>query len=135
MALESRIAAAVLAGLVLAGGQLTASATEKFRHLTGAQIRDRFAGMELGDDVHWRDSYRRDGTVLSRSMGKERTGTWRIENNQICIDLGKDSGGCYDVWLARSNVEYRHHGLDGSIMEGRLRKSPSANQAAKGKHQ
>ena len=118
MTLISRIVAAVLAGLVLTVGGLTVSAAEKFRHLTGPQIRDRFVGMELGDDVHWRDSFRRDGTLLSLSMGKERSGTWRIENNQLCIDLGKDSGGCYDVWLAGSNVEYRRNGLDGSIMVG-----------------
>jgi hypothetical protein len=68
-------------------------------------------------------------------MGKERSGTWRIENNQLCIDLGKDSGGCYDVWLAGSNIEYRRDGLEGSIMEGRLRKPSSVNQTAKGKHQ
>jgi len=76
--------------LALAGSGSTVAAVEKFRHLTGAQIRDRIVGMELGDDVHWRDTFRRDGMLLSLSMGKERSGTWRIENNQLCIDLGKD---------------------------------------------
>src|SRR5215217_9149158 len=123
MTSRSRAVSAVLVGLALAGSVLTAAAAEKFRHLTGAQIRDRLVGMDLGDDVHWRDTFRRDGTVSSQSMGKDRTGTWRIENNQLCIDLGKDSGGCYDVWLAGSNVEFRRDGLDGAIMEGRLRKS------------
>jgi hypothetical protein len=88
-----------------------------------------------GDDVHWRDSYQRDGTVLSQSMGKNRAGTWRVENNQLCLDFGRDSGGCYEVWLAGSNVEFRRQGLDGSIMEGRLRKSSPVNQATKGRHQ
>ena len=135
MELRYWIIAAAAAGSVLASTVLTVAAAEKFRHLTGPQIRDRFVGMELGDDVHWRDSFRRDGTLLSLSMGKERSGTWRIENNQLCIDLGKDSGGCYDVWLAGTNVEFRRDGLDGSMMEGRLRKPSSANQTAKGKHQ
>ena len=133
MELRSRIIVGAVAGSVLASTVLISAAAEKFRHLTGPQIRDRFAGMELGDDVHWRDTFRRDGTLLSLSMGKERSGTWRIENNQLCIDLGKDSGGCYDVWLAGSNVEFRRDGLEGSIMEGRLRKPSSANQAAKEK--
>jgi hypothetical protein len=133
MDLRSRTIAA--AGLVLASTVLIVAAAEKFRHLTGPQIRDHFVGMELGDDVHWRDSFRRDGTLLSLSMGKERSGTWRIENSQLCIDLGKDSGGCSDVWLAGTNVEFRRDGLDGSIVEGRLRKPSSANQTAKGKHQ
>jgi hypothetical protein len=134
MELRSWIIAAAAAGSVLANTALTVAAAEKFRHLTGAQIRDHFVGMELGDDVHWQDTFRRDGTLLSLSMGKERSGKWRVENNQLCIDLGKDSGGCYDVWLAGSNVEYRRNGLDGSIMEGRLRKASTANQTAKGKH-
>src|SRR5215203_2245805 len=132
MNFRSRMVAAAVAGLVLASTGLTVAA-EKFRHLTGAQIRDRFVGMDLSDDVHWRDSYRRDGTLLNQAMGKERSGTWRIENNQLCIDLGKDSGGCYDVWLAGSNVEFRRDGLEGSILEGRLRKPSSANQTAKEK--
>src|SRR5215207_5316118 len=59
MTLRSRIVAAVLAGLALAGSGSTVAAVEKFRHLTGAQIRDRIVGMELGDDVHWLDSFRR----------------------------------------------------------------------------
>ena len=133
MELRSRIIVGAVAGSVLVSTLLISAAAEKFRHLTGPQIRDRFVGMELGDDVHWRDSYRRDGTLLSLSMGKERSGTWRIENNQLCIDLGKDSGGCYDVWLAGSNVEFRRDGLEGSILEGRLRKPSSANQTAKEK--
>ncbi len=135
MKLRLRIIAGAAAGSVLMSSVLIATAAEKFRHLNGSQIRDRFAGMELGDDVHWRDTFRRDGTLLSLSMGKERSGTWRIDNNQLCIDLGKDSGGCYDVWLAGSNVEFRRDGLDGSIMEGRLRMPSSSNQTAKGKHQ
>jgi hypothetical protein len=135
MVLIPRTIAHAAAGLILAGSVLFAAAAEKFRHLTGAQIRGHFVEMELGDDVHWRDTFRRDGTVLSRSMGKERSGTWRIENNQLCIDLGKDSGGCYDVWLAGNNVEFRREGLNGSIMEGRLRKSSGDDQTIKGKHQ
>src|SRR5215208_90995 len=128
MTSRSRIVSAVLVGLGLAASVLTAAAAEKFRQLTGAQIRERFVGMDLGDDVHWRDTFRRDGTLLSQSMGKQRSGTWRIENNQLCLDLGKDSGGCYDVWLAGTNLEFRREGLDRSILEGRLRKPSTGNE-------
>src|SRR5215212_5657653 len=57
-----RVVAAALAGLALASAASKIGAAEKFRHLTGAQIRERFVGMDLGDDVHWRDTFRRDGT-------------------------------------------------------------------------
>ena len=36
---------------------------EKFQKLTGSQIRAKFAGMEVTDEVHWRDIYERDGTL------------------------------------------------------------------------
>ena len=118
------IAAAVFAVAVTNQGQ----AAEKFRRLTGPQIQSRFAGMELSDDVHWRDLYGRDGTLTSQSMGKQRIGKWRVENNQLCLDLGTDSGGCYEVWLAGNNVEFRREGLDGSILEGKIGKPGSGHQ-------
>jgi len=121
------IAAAVVAAAVTAHGH----AAEKFRRLTGAQIQSRFAGMELSDDVHWRDLYGRDGTLTSQSMGKQRTGKWHVENNQLCLDLGADSGGCYEVWLAGSNVEFRREGLDGSILEGKLGKPGSTTRGTR----
>ena len=54
-------------------------AAEKFQKLTGAQIQAKFAGMEMSDEVHWRDRYERNGTVTSQSMGKNRFGKWRVE--------------------------------------------------------
>ena len=57
MDLRSRTIAAAAAGLVLAGTASIVTAAEKFRHLTAPQIHDRFVGMELGDDVHWRGSF------------------------------------------------------------------------------
>jgi hypothetical protein len=48
-----RMIAAAATGLILASTGLTVAAAEKFRHLTGAQIRDHFVGMDLSDDVVW----------------------------------------------------------------------------------
>jgi hypothetical protein len=61
-----------------------AAAEETFQKLTGAQIRGRIAGMEVSDEVHWRDFYDRTGRVTSSSMGHKRTGKWRIEKDQLC---------------------------------------------------
>jgi hypothetical protein len=102
-------------------------AAEKFQRLTGAQIQARFAGMEMSDDVHWRDLYERNGTVKSQSMGKHRTGKWWIANNELCIDLGKDSGGCYQVWVAGKKVELRREGLDSAILDGTLQTPRARN--------
>ena len=105
-------------------------AAARFQRLTGAQIQARFSGMDLSDGVHWRDSYERGGTLKSHSMGKARSGTGKVDHNQLCIDLGRDSGGCYDVWLAGDKVEFRRDGLDGSILEGRLQKPLAAHPAS-----
>src|SRR3954447_21899350 len=107
---------AILLGPAIAGPG--AKAEEKFRKLTGAQIIARFTGMEMSDDVHWRDRYERNGTISSQSMGKNRSGKWRVEANELCVDFGKDQGGCYQVWLSGSKAEFRREGFDGSILDG-----------------
>ena len=99
--------------------------------LTGAQIQARFAGMELSDDVHWRDMYERNGKISSQSMGRSRSGTWRVEKNELCVEIGRDQGGCYEVWLAGKKVEFRRAGFDGSILEGTLQKPTAGRQDQK----
>jgi hypothetical protein len=84
------------------------SAAENFKRLSATQIRGKFAGMEMTDNVHWRDVYRRDGALLSYSMGVTRTGRWRLEDNQLCLDLETQSdSGCYEVWASGNGVELR----------------------------
>jgi hypothetical protein len=119
--------AMISATFVLAAilGASSTDASEKFKRLTGVQIQAKFAGMEMSDDVHWRDLYDRNGTVKSQSMGKHRVGKWWIANNELCVDLGKDSGGCYQVWVVGKKVEFRREGLDSAILDGTLQ-SPRA---------
>jgi hypothetical protein len=66
--------------------------------------------MILTDDVHWRDVYERNGAVKSHSMGHQRTGKWRVENNELCVELEKEPVDCYEVWLAGAKVELRRPG-------------------------
>src|SRR6476660_4858901 len=54
----------------------SAVAEQKFQKLTGAQIRAKFSGMELSDDVHWYDLYERNGILLSSSMGRKED--WKM---------------------------------------------------------
>jgi len=90
----------------------TAIAAEKFQKLSGAQIRARLAGMEFTDNVHWRDLYQRNGTVTSTSMGRKRTGKWRIDKDQLCIEFETEPvPQCYEVWFSGKEVELRREGL------------------------
>jgi hypothetical protein len=97
----------------LAVATLEADAAErKIQKLTGGQIRAKLAGMEVTDNVHWRDFYQRNRTVKSTSMGRKRTGKWRVENDQLCIEFEKEPiPQCYDVWLSGKQVELRREGM------------------------
>jgi len=103
-----------------------ADAAEKFQKLSGAQIRARLAGMEITDETHWADVFAADGTLTSYSMARKSNGKWRVQKDELCIDRGKDDGGCYQVWLARKKVELRREGST-LPMEGVLQKQ-SARQ-------
>ena len=100
---------AVAAAAALSSG---AAAEEKLQKLSAAQIRSKIVGMELTDKVHWRELYGRGGTVTSDSMGRKRTGKWKVEKDQLCIDFGKDPPAkCYEVWMSGKKVELRREGL------------------------
>ena len=104
----------------------SATAEEQLQKLTGGQIRAKLAGMELTDNVHWRDLYQRNGTVMSTSMGRKRTGNWRVEQNQLCIEFEKEPiPKCYDVWLSGRQVELRREGL--LPLQGTLEPSSGRN--------
>ena len=104
----------------------SAAAEEKFQKLTSGQIRAKLAGMELTDNVHWRDFYQRNGTVMSTSMGRKRSGKWLVESDQLCIEFEKEPvPECYDVWLSGKTVELRR---EGSLpLQGTLEPSSGRN--------
>ena len=100
------VATALWAGML--GSQVESA--EKFQKLTGAQIQARLAGMEITDEVHWADVFAANGTLTSYSMGRKSDGKWRVQKDELCIDRGKDEGGCYQVWLVEKKVELRREG-------------------------
>lgn len=110
--MKSRLGTAVTAATVVAALASGAAAEEKLQKLSAGQIRAKMAGMELTDGVHWRELYGRGGTVTSNSMGRKRTGKWRVEKDQLCIEFDKDPPAkCYEVWMSGKTVELRREGL------------------------
>lgn len=100
---------------------------EELQKLSGSQIRAKFAGMQLTDEVHWGEVYGLNGTLTSQEMGKKRVGTWRVQNDQLCTDFGKAGGSnCYEVWLSGKNVQLRPSGL-GLPLEGILERPAERN--------
>ena len=110
--MDRRMNAIAIAILVAAVFASSAAAEEKLQKLSGGQIRAKIAGMELTDEVHWRELYERGGTVTSNSMGRKRSGKWRVEKDQLCIEFDKEPlAKCYEVWMSGKNVELRREGL------------------------
>jgi hypothetical protein len=108
--MHKRLALLATAVVCAIAVQSRAQPAEEFQKLTGAQIQARLAGMEITDEVHWADVFAANGTLTSYSMGRKSNGTWRVQKDEVCIDRGKDDGGCYEVWLAGKKVELRREG-------------------------
>jgi hypothetical protein len=110
--MKARIGVATMTVLAAATFASGVAAEEKLQKLSGGQIRAKIAGMELADEVRWRELYERSGTVTSNSMGRKRTAKWRIEKDQLCIEFDKEPPGkCYEVWMSGKKVELRREGL------------------------
>src|SRR5229473_4809687 len=106
--------------------EISPAAAESVQKLSGAQIRSRFAGMQLTDEVHWRYVYDRDGRLRSYSMGTKKVGKWAIEKDELCLYLGESDDGCYEVSLSGGRIEMKPYGLGGTL-EGVLQTPADRN--------
>jgi hypothetical protein len=121
ISMKKRIVVALMFAGVAAIGP-SALAEEKFLKLNRAQIQARFPDMEMTDEVHWGDVYRRNGVLVTNEMGHKTTGKWRVQRDQLCLDRGKEMGsGCYEVWLSGKNVQLKN-GESSVPLEGVLKK-------------
>jgi hypothetical protein len=115
----SAVAIAALCGAIAICG---AAAEEVFKKLSGAQIRAEFTGMQLTDGAHWGESYQPGGRLVTEEDRQQKsTGTWGVENDRLCTDLGKDVGrSCYEVWMSGRRVELRTPGSSDAAVTGML---------------
>jgi hypothetical protein len=105
--------AATLGSISCESGPAVAEGAQK---LSGTQIRAKFAGMQLTDEVHWRDVYDRDGTLRSYTLGAKKIGKWAIEKDELCLYFKEPDDGCYEVWLSKDRIEMKPSGLGLSIL-------------------
>jgi hypothetical protein len=117
------LAAATLGSVSFEPG---AVAVENFKKLSGAQIRAKFAGMQLTDEVHWRYVYDRGGRLRSYSMGTKKVGKWTIEKDELCLYLEEPDDGCYEVSLSGERIEMKPSGV-GLSLEGVLQTPADRN--------
>jgi hypothetical protein len=110
-----------LAIYTLVGYEVSSIAQDRFKKLSGPEIRAKFTGMEFTDEVHWGEVYGANGKLTSQEMGKKRVGSWRIEKDQLCTDYGKEVGSsCYEVWMSGKNVQLRIQDSPALPLEGVL---------------
>jgi hypothetical protein len=121
--LAAILAAATLGSVSL---EIGAAAAGGFQKLSGSQIRAKLAGMQLTDEVHWRDVYDRNGALRSYSNGKEKVGKWTVEKDQLCVYFKEPDDGCYEVSLSGDRIEMKPSGLGLSI-EGILQTPTDRN--------
>jgi hypothetical protein len=106
-----------IAGLVALDAGFVAA--KNLQKLSGVQIRAKFAGMQLTDEVHYRFVYERNGTLRSVAMGVKKRGKWVVDKDQLCLYLGETDDGCYDVVLSGKTFTLTPAGL-GSSLDGIL---------------
>lgn len=104
-------------GLVALDAGLVAAQT--LQKLSGTQIRAKFVGMQLTDEVHYRLVYERNGTLRSVALGVKKRGKWIIDKNQLCLYLQEADDGCYDVAHSGKTFTLTPAGL-GSTLDGIL---------------
>jgi len=56
-------------------------------------------------------SWNASGKVTSMSMGKKRTGKWRIDKDLLCIEFEKEMANCYEVWVSGNKVKLQREGI------------------------
>ncbi len=121
--LAAMLVAATLSSISL---EIGAAAAGGFQKLSGSQIRAKFGGMQLTDEVHWRDVYDRNGTLRSYSDGKVKVGKWAVEKDELCVYFKEPDDGCYEVSLSGDRIEMKPTGLGLSI-EGILQRPTDRN--------
>ena len=117
------VAAAALASISVT---VSAVAAENFQKLSGAQIRAKFAGMQLTDEVHWRYVYDREGRLRSYAMGTKKVGKWAVEKDELCLYFKEPDDGCYEVSLSGKRIEMKPSGV-GLTLEGVLQTPADRN--------
>jgi len=85
-----------------------AHAQEMFKLLGEKEIRTRVVGKDITDSSHWVSYLRPDGALLSSEMGRKWTGSWKIQNNKLCMsNPNLESSDCNEVWMSGANIRMR----------------------------
>lgn len=85
------------------------------RRIRGAAIERLLTGKEYSDGVHWRYSFRPDGSVVGYAMSRRQEMRWRVRDDSLC--WGAAAEDCFEVWISGSSVQLLPRGI-GTPFEG-----------------
>lgn len=92
----------LVASTVTLGWQASLHADTK--HLSGDSIKQLIVGYWIEgveDGTQWKEHFRPDGTIEGDWGGDAYQGTWKIENDMLCLDyVGTTDDGCW--YLSRN---------------------------------
>jgi hypothetical protein len=63
--------------------------------------------MEFTDEVHWALVFEKGGRLNSFSMGEASTGSWRVEEDELCTTRPPGEPRCHEVWASGRNMQLR----------------------------
>jgi hypothetical protein len=102
------LALAILLSATIYGS--IAHAQEMFKLLGAKEIRARVVGKDITDSTHWVSYLRPDGVLFSREMGEKWIGTWKIQNNKLCMsNPNLEEMTCSEVWMSGANIRLREN--------------------------
>ena len=117
-----RLIGTIVALLLLLGGWIIpVHATDEFKRLSASEIRTTIIGKVITDESHWSDYFQADGKLKSYQLGHLKFGTWKIEENELCLKRKESEIECFEVWLSNNRVEYHRGGV--TVVEGFLHTS------------
>lgn len=93
--------------------------------LTGDQIKSTVSNMtvegKMNDGMAYSEFYGADGTI----KGKDYTGKWTVEGNEMCFVYGTDpKKSCYGIKKAAMGIQWVEDGKvegDGTVSQGNIR--------------
>src|SRR6266851_5869189 len=88
----------------------TIQAQEMFKLLGEKEIRARVVGKDITDSTHWVSYLRSDGVLISSEAGRKWAGTWKIQNNKLCMsNPNVEVLSCNEVWMSGANIRLREN--------------------------
>ena len=97
----------VLGIIAMLGTSNNSLAADTYHKLTDGEIKAKVTGMEISDP-HFSEQYMADGTVRIVDLGRRLRGTWKIDDDELCIETPEPDGSrCKEIWSSGTKYQLR----------------------------